>query len=142
MDDRERALNHRVINERDVTEDLTQPRVQHDDIGGAHAPTVARATPAEPRRRNAKASKLAQEDIDKLDERAKKRVVGRWNSRVRGLKRKMDDIADQFPTSSIVLLFTKPFQSRGRLGRWYAVLTVVEACMAYFVRLDVYNARA
>lgn len=67
----------------------------------------------------AKAPPLRADDIIKLDERGRRMVLGRWNSRLRGLKRRADDCARQFPTASVVLLFTKPFRAARRAGRWY-----------------------
>lgn len=65
-----------------------------------------------------KAPRLEQDAIDRLTIHERKLVLGRWNARLRGLKRRVDDIATQFPTSSVVLLFTKPFQTKRRYGRW------------------------
>lgn len=118
LDEGEVALDHAVIDERETIH--AQPHALRD--ADVRALSVEASST---RRRNAKAPKLTQGDIDKLDDYAKKLALGRWNSRVRALRRKIDDCADQFPTSSIVLLFTKPFQQpRRQLGRWYVALVI------------------
>ena len=65
-----------------------------------------------------KAPPLKEEDIVRLTEVEQKKVLSRWNARLRGLKRRVVDISQQFPTSSIVLVFTKPFRTKDRQGKW------------------------
>jgi hypothetical protein len=76
---------------------------------------------AAPKRLNVvKAPRLEQDAIDLLSFEERKLVSGRWTARLRGSKLRLHDIASQFPTSSVVLLFTKPFQSKRRHGKWCA----------------------
>ena len=67
----------------------------------------------------AKAPPLTEDQVAALDETQQRRVLARWNARLRGLKRRAKDIASQFPTSSIVLFCSKPLRVDGRKGRWY-----------------------
>ena len=69
-----------------------------------------------------KAPPLLEEQISRLSEVETRKVLGRWNARLRGLKRRVEDISHQFPTSSLVLVFTKPFRSKDRRGKWYVVI--------------------
>jgi hypothetical protein len=66
-----------------------------------------------------KAPPLDQAAIESLSDVERRRVLARWNSRLRSVKRRIEDCANQFPTSSIVLVFTKPFRSKERLHKWY-----------------------
>jgi len=68
-----------------------------------------------------KAPPLLEEQISRLSEDEQRRVRGRWNARLRGLKKRVEDVSHQFPTSSLVLVFTKPFRTKDRLGKWYVV---------------------
>jgi len=68
-----------------------------------------------------RAPPLLEEQISHLSEAETRKVLGRWNARLRGLKRRVQDISHQFPTSSIVLVFTKPFRSKDRRGKWCVV---------------------
>jgi hypothetical protein len=68
-----------------------------------------------------KAPPLLEEQISRLSEVETRKVLGRWNARLRGLKRRVQDISHQFPTSSLVLVFTKPFRSKDKRGKWYVV---------------------
>lgn len=65
-----------------------------------------------------KAKPLGEEDVATLDEAGRRRALARWNARLRVLKKKIRDASAQYPTSSLVLVFTKPFRSRARSDRW------------------------
>jgi len=90
---------------------------------GRAADAAADAAAGERRRApiSVKAPPLLEEQISRLSEVETRKVLGRWNARLRGLKRRVDDISRQFPTSSLVLVFTKPFRSKDRRGKWYVV---------------------
>ena len=91
---------------------------------------AARSTDGTPGTRNApsntrdmrahfrKAKPLGEEDVATLDEAGRRRALARWNARLRVLKKKIRDASAQYPTSSLVFVFTKPFRSSARSDRW------------------------
>lgn len=87
-----------------------------EDLSG-HVPDGAESNRKRPRF-SGKSPPLREEQITTLSEADRRRALARWNARLRGLKRRIDTIAEQFPTSSIVLLFTKPFRTKERQGKW------------------------
>jgi len=104
-----------------------ETRVDDGDEGegatGRASDAAADAAAGERRRApiSIKAPPLLEEQISRLSEVETRKVLGRWNARLRGLKRRVEDISHQFPTSSLVLVFTKPFRSKDRRGKWYVV---------------------
>ena len=65
-----------------------------------------------------KAPPLTKDMIDALDAIESRRVAARWSARMRCLKRRVEDCARQFPTSSLVFVFTKPFRSANNQRKW------------------------
>lgn len=65
-----------------------------------------------------KAPPLTEREIAALDQVEQRRVLARWNARLRGLKRRVVDIAQQFPTTSVLFYCSKPLRLDGRRGRW------------------------
>jgi hypothetical protein len=65
-----------------------------------------------------KAPPLTQDMIDALDAIESRRVSARWSARMRSVKRRIEDCARQFPTSSLVFVFTKPFRSVENRHKW------------------------
>jgi hypothetical protein len=65
-----------------------------------------------------KAPPLTMDMIDALDAIESRRVSARWSARMRCLKRRVEDCARQFPTSSLVFVFTKPFRSVENRHKW------------------------
>lgn len=68
--------------------------------------------------RLSKAPPLTQAMIDELNAIETRRVLARWSARMRSVKRRVEDCARQFPTSSLVLVFTKPFRSADNQRKW------------------------
>jgi len=66
-----------------------------------------------------KAPPLTADMIDALNDVESRRVLARWSARMRSVKRRIEDCARQFPTSSLVLVFTKPFRSADNQRKWY-----------------------
>jgi len=63
---------------------------------------------------------LLQDAIDALNTTERRKILGLWSARVRGVKRRLRELSRQYPTSSFVLLFTKPFNTEyRRVGMWY-----------------------
>jgi len=93
-------------------------------VGDGDEEAGGRGRAADERRRapiSVKAPPLLKEQISRLSEAEQRKVLGRWNARLRGLKRRVEDMSHQFPTSSLVLVFTKPFRSKDRRGKWCVV---------------------
>ena len=65
-----------------------------------------------------KARPLGEEDVATLDEAGRRRALARWSARLRVLKKKIRDAGAQYPTSSLVFVFTKPIRSNARSDRW------------------------
>jgi hypothetical protein len=65
-----------------------------------------------------KAPPLTAEMIAELDAVETRRVLARWSARMRSVKRRVEDCARQFPTSNLVLVFTKPFRSVENQYKW------------------------
>lgn len=65
-----------------------------------------------------KAPPLTEERVGELDAAERRRVLARWNNRLRSVKRRVEDCARQFPTSSLVFVFTKPFRSADNQHKW------------------------
>ena len=68
--------------------------------------------------RLSKAPPLTPDMIDELNAIETRRVQARWSARMRSVKRRVEDCARQFPTSSLVLVFTKPFRSADNQRKW------------------------
>lgn len=68
-----------------------------------------------------RAAPLTEEDILLLTHEERRKVLGRWNARLRGLKKKVSQLSGQFPTSSFVVLFTKPIPTLRKAGKWYGL---------------------
>jgi hypothetical protein len=68
--------------------------------------------------RLSKAPPLTPDMIDELNAIETRRVLARWSARMRSVKRRVEDCARQFPTSSLVLVFTKPFRSADNQRKW------------------------
>ena len=73
---------------------------------------------AEPGFHLSKAPPLTASMIEALDAVESRRVLARWSARMRSVKRRVQDCARQFPTSSLVLVFTKPFRSADNRLKW------------------------
>ena len=73
---------------------------------------------AEPGFHLSKAPPLTASMIEVLDAVESRRVLARWSARMRSVKRRVQDCARQFPTSSLVLVFTKPFRSADNRLKW------------------------
>jgi hypothetical protein len=95
------------------SETLASPSRERAPIGAA----AARATATQRRGPPAKAPPITADQIELLDVAQRKKVLARWNARVRGLKSRAADIAHQFPTSSMVLYCSKPLRLE-RKGTW------------------------
>lgn len=65
-----------------------------------------------------KAAPLLDGDILGLGDDERRRVLARWSGRLRGIKRRALDLGRQFPTSSVLVYFTKPFPAAKREGMW------------------------
>jgi hypothetical protein len=65
-----------------------------------------------------KAPPLLPSQIERLSDPEARLILGRWNARLRGLKRRANDLAHQFPTSNVLVMFSKPFQTKRRRGKW------------------------
>ncbi len=65
-----------------------------------------------------KAAPLLDGDILGLGDDERRRVLARWSGRLRGIKRRALDLGRQFPTSSVLVYFTKPFPTAKREGMW------------------------
>ena len=68
-----------------------------------------------------RAAPLTEDDIRLLTHEERRKVLGRWNARLRGLKKKVSQLSGQFPTSSFVVLFTKPIPTLRKAGKWYGL---------------------
>jgi len=81
--------------------------------------SAKRRRPVPPR---ARAPPLTPSDIAALNKAGKRLVLARWGARVRGLKRRLSALSEQYPTSSFLLLFTKPVLTEcRRTGVWCAL---------------------
>jgi hypothetical protein len=69
-----------------------------------------------------KAPPLLPSQVERLSDPEARLILGRWNARLRGLKRRAKDLAHQFPTSNVLVMFSKPFQTKRRRGQWYVLL--------------------
>ena len=65
-----------------------------------------------------KAPPLRAEDILGMNTAERRRVLSRWNSRLRALKNRARDISHQFPTSNVMVFLSKPFATERRHGWW------------------------
>mmetsp|Transcript_4966 Transcript_4966/g.19080 ORF Transcript_4966/g.19080 Transcript_4966/m.19080 type:complete len:225 (+) Transcript_4966:797-1471(+) len=74
-----------------------------------------------PREAGRKAPTITADEIEALTEAQRRRVSARFHARLRGLKRRVADLATQFPTSDAVLLFSNPLKRR-RMSRTWCVL--------------------
>lgn len=88
------------------------------DGGGIVDGTDDPASDGEDAFRLSKAPPLTQTMIDELNTIEARRVLARWSARMRSVKRRVEDCARQFPTSSLVLVFTKPFRSADNQHKW------------------------
>jgi hypothetical protein len=99
---------------------LTSSEVVCTESGGdlaAQALTTVHKRKGVPPRK--KAPSLSAGAIAVLSDQEQRKILGRWNARLRSLKHRVTDISEQFPTSSVVLFCTKPFRLKDRKGRWY-----------------------
>jgi hypothetical protein len=65
-----------------------------------------------------KAPPLRAEDILGMNTAERRRVLSRWNSRLRALKNRARDLSHQFPTSNVMVFLSKPFATERRHGWW------------------------
>ena len=101
---------------RAMTRASPRKRASENDREAANA---TRRRPVPPRGR---APPLTPSDIEALNKAGKKRVLARWGARTRGLKRRLSALSEQYPTSSFILLFTKPVLTEcRRTGVWCAL---------------------
>ena len=56
----------------------------------------------------------------------RRRVLSRWNSRLRALKNRARDLSYQFPTSNVMVFLSRPFQTERRHGWWCVSREVFE----------------
>lgn len=110
---------------------------EEDESGDERADGTATERPRQQLRgRRPPSAPLLERDIPALNHAQRRRVLGRWNTRLRGLKRKITDLSKQFPTSSFVFLFTKPIPTLRKTGKW-----CVNTERSRFVRLSTRNSQ-
>ena len=101
---------------RAMTRASPRKRASENDREAANA---TRRRPVPPRGR---APPLTPSDIEALNKAGKRLVLARWAARTRGLKKRLSALSEQYPTSSFILLFTKPVLTEcRRTGVWCAL---------------------
>ncbi len=110
------------------SDDASSPAPSLDvERPGSMDENVPRARHAlSPREAGQKAPTITADELEALTEAQRKRVSARFHARLRGLKRRVTDLATQFPTADVVLMFSNPMKRR-RMSRTWCVRVHVAA---------------
>lgn len=113
------------------SDDASSPAPSRDDERpGSMGENVPQSRHAlSPREAGQKAPTITADELEALTEAQRKRVSARFHARLRGLKRRVADLATQFPTADVVLMFSNPMKRR-RMSRTWCVRVRVDATTA------------